>query len=114
MGLRTAVGKLDDLITDLTSLHVQTFRGKIVVDKDVPGQDRVKLLREAIKNALAAGGDARIELLMETYVEFDGDTYNFIASDEVSGTIESIHAAAVQSGIKKRQALLELVKDVFA
>ena len=114
MSLRDAVRKLDGLITDLSSLHVQTYTGNVEVDLDslpdgVHGMDRV---RDAVKQARA---DGRVTLVAESYFRFDGDSYNFVAGPgaEVPPGALAAHEAAVASGIKTRQALVELVKDVF-
>ncbi|MCX2980717.1 hypothetical protein EYC98_07475 [Halieaceae bacterium IMCC14734] len=112
MSIRAAFKKVGDAIDDLSSLHVQTYTGSVSVDldslpDDVNGMDRV---RDAVKAARAAG---TISLVAEAFFQFDGDSYNFLSSEDVSPSALAMHTAAVESGLETRLGLAELVKGVF-
>jgi len=106
MGLRNALQKLDDAVTDLTSLHVQTFSGtlKAEIDRD---QD-FDTLREAISGTAAEGTE--VTLIAESMLRFDGDSYNFVAEDAPPNLMK-VHNEAVQSGLDARQSIIELFRD---
>lgn len=106
MGLRDALQKLDDAVTDLTSLHVQTYSGKLNVDVD-RDQD-FDTLRKSLQNADSKESD--VNLVSESMLKFDGDSYNFVAEDAPPNLMQ-LHNEAVQSGLDARQSLLELFKD---
>lgn len=111
-GLRDAVKKLNEAITDLSSLHVQTFTGTVAISSDTTGFDNI---RSAIQSAQT---NSEITLVAEAYYQFDGDSYNFIATD-ANGAITAppaaleLHKSAVEAGMQTRLGLIELVKDAF-
>lgn len=108
MGLRSALQKLDDAVTDLTSLHVQTYSGRLEAEID-RNQD-FNTLRDAIANASAEGSE--VTLVAESLLKFDGDSYNFVAEDAAPNLME-VHNEAVQSGLDARQSIIELFKDLI-
>ena len=112
MAIRSALKKVGDAISDLSSLHVQTYTGSVTVDLDniagdEHGMDRV---RDAVATAKA---DGKIHLVAEAYFQFDGDSYNFLTGDDVPPRALEMHTAAVEAGMKTRRGLAELVKGVF-
>ena len=111
MALRDAVNKINEVIADLSSLHVQTYTGSITVDLDNLGDEHgMNRVRDAVK---AARADGTVTLVAEAYYQFDGDSYNFLTSDDVPTRALEMHTAAVEAGINTRRALVELVKGVF-
>ena len=108
MGLRKALQKLDDAVTDLTSLHVQTFSGTLTAEID-RNQD-FDTLRNAISNAAAEGSE--VTLVAESMLKFDGDSYNFVA-EEAPPNLMTVHDEAVRSGLDARQSIIELFKDAI-
>ena len=109
MALREALGKLNDAIKDLTSLHVQTFTGKV----DISGKDRTfDTIRETIESADTT---VDITLVAESLYKFDGDSYNFMTDKEggIPTSALELHKASVEAGIKTRQGLLQMVKGIF-
>jgi hypothetical protein len=109
MSLKQALEKINAAVQDLSSLHVQTFTGK--VDFSAAGSTY-----EDIKTAIdAAATDASITLVAESLYKFDGDSYNFLTNAEggIPSSAMELHKAAVEGGIKTRQGLAELVKGVF-
>lgn len=112
MGLKSALEKLDNAIEDLTSLHVQTFTGKL--DITIEGNETYKDLRTAVeekKNDVNGG----LILVSETLAQFDGDSYNFVKQDldSVPQVALEVHKNAVKAGIETRLGLLGLFKDIF-
>ena len=109
MGLKDALDNLNKAIDDLTSLHVQTFTGKVTFTKEGKTFNDV---RTAIETAQ---GTIQITLVAESMFKFDGDSYNFVTSQEggiPSSTLE-LHKASIDSGIKTRQGLMQMVKGIF-
>ncbi|MDE5422642.1 hypothetical protein L3073_10530 [Ancylomarina sp. DW003] len=110
MGLKKALGALDNAVKDLTSLHVQTFSGEIT--STIDGSQSYDNIRQLVKKA-STNGD--ITLVAETLAQFDGDSYNFIKQelDDIPKLALEVHKNAVQSGIDTRLGLLTLFKDLF-
>lgn len=108
MGLREALQKLDKAVTDLTSLHVQTFSGNLKAEVD--REQDFKSLRKSIESAAPESSD--VTLVAESMVRFDGDSYNFVA-DDAPPNLMTLHQEAVQSGLDARQSILELFKDTM-
>jgi hypothetical protein len=108
MSLKDALTKINDAITDLSSLHVQTFTGKV----DFTANGSYDDIKTAVNNAVA---DQSISLVAESLYKFDGDSYNFLTNAEggIPASAMELHKAAVEGGIKTRQGLAELVKGVF-
>ncbi len=112
MGLKDALSKLNDAVQDLTSLHVQTYTGRVAVDLDAVAQNGFTSVRDAV-TAAEADPNGEIRLVAEAYYQFDGDSYNFLTSDDITPGALDIHKAAVEAGIKTRQGLVELFKGLF-
>lgn len=110
-GLRSAISSLNNAVKDLTSLHVQTYTGTIKFkgDDDKP----FDTLRDALANPAKRADisqDYAVTLQAETLIQFDGDSYNFIAL-AAPASITTVHFKAVEAGIKTRHALVEMFKD---
>ena len=112
MALRDALQKLDEAVKDLTSLHVQTFTGKVetTIDSATSFDDIKKLI-----NAEAGKTDGKIKLVAESLAQFDGDSYNFVREDleNVPPLALEVHKNAVKAGIETRLGLLTLFKDLI-
>ncbi|WCL80888.1 hypothetical protein PPO43_13010 [Saprospira sp. CCB-QB6] len=109
MGLKDAIKKLDTVVADLTSLHVQTFTGDLQIDvegKTLPD------LKAQISEAKAAGS---LILVAETLSQFDGDSYNFVAKDmsAVPPQALEMHKNAITAGVETRLGLIELFKGIL-
>jgi len=109
MGLKDALDKLNKAVDDLTSLHVQTFTGKVTFSKKGKTFDDV---RTAIETAQS---ESQITLVAESVFKFDGDSYNFVTLQEsgIPASALDLHKASIESGIKTRQGLMQMVKGVF-
>ena len=107
MALSDALKTVNNAVKDLTSLHVQTFTGEIGID--IGDQKGFAEIRKAIEDAKTAGD---LTVVADSLIQFDGDSYNFIAAD-APATILKAHESAVLAGLKSRQALLELGKDAL-
>jgi hypothetical protein len=114
MSIKGAIDKIDEAITDLSSLHVQTYTGSMSVDLSdlAEGVSAMDKVRETV-TAESAKADGKISLVAEAYFQFDGDSYNFLTSDDVSPRALELHTAAVEAGISTRKGLVELVKGLF-
>lgn len=120
MGLKATLEALNDAIDDLTSLHVQTYTGTINWKdawKEDAGAGNTKTLRslrtfEGFSDQAASATD--VNLVADSLMKFDGDSYNFIATNATSTeSALQLHKNAVEAGINARAALMELVRDVF-
>ena len=111
MPLKDALQALNNAVSDLTSLHVQTFSGEI--DSTISDMDNFTNIKAAILQAKTAG---TITLVAETLAKFDGDSYNFIKQniDSVPAKALEVHQNAVESGINTRLGLLDLFKDLIS
>lgn len=109
MGLKKALGQLNDAVKDLTSLHVQTFTGSVSFDRETQSYDDIRKLIQKAQT------DADVTLVAESLYKFDGDSYNFVANADsgIPSSAMELHKASVEGGIKTRQGLMELVKGVF-
>ncbi len=122
MSIKSALRALDSAIDDLTSLHVQTYSGSIKwaeawkeaakASDDEPRTVTSMRTFEGFSDQLAS--DAKVSLVADTLIKFDGDSYNFIAQDATSTeSALTLHKDAVEAGINTRLGLMELVRDVF-
>lgn len=113
MPLRKALDKLDDMIDDLSSLHVQTYTGRVAVNlENLDDNQRVMdRVRDAV--ASAADTDGTVRLVAETYVQLDGDAYNFLTDEAAPQAALELHGESVKAGLETRLGLIELVRSVF-
>ncbi len=111
MALKDALNKLNEAVTDLTSLHVQTFSGEL--NSEITGSESFKDIRELIKTAKTSGN---IKLVAESLAQFDGDSYNFVKQnlDDIPPLALEVHKNAVETGIETRLGLLELFKGLIS
>jgi len=115
IGLKKAVKKLNDAIDDLTSLHVQTYSGTVNFNNTSAGAfDNLRESLNPSAGTAAATTSLDVNLKLETLVKFDGDSYNFVATENVSDELFKLHKDALDSGLKTRLGLLEMVKNTFS
>lgn len=109
MGLKSALQALNNAVTDLTSLHVQTFTGTVTADVE---NKSFADIRQLVKDAKTNG---EVKLVAETLAQFDGDSYNFVKEDlaSVPPIALEVHQNAVKSGVETRMGLLTLFKDLL-
>lgn len=109
MALKDALDKLNAAIQDLTSLHVQTFTGKVDF---TDATDTFENISKAIE---AAHNNQKITLVAESLYKFDGDSYNFVTNQAggIPSSALELHKASVENGIKTRQGLMQMVKGIF-
>jgi hypothetical protein len=106
--IRDAMKKVANAFEDLTTLDVQTYTGTV----DLSGnQEGFKGIKNLVKQAQT---DAKISLVAESVYQFDGDSFNFITNGQgVPSEALKIHQGAVEAGLKTRQGLFELFKDLL-
>lgn len=109
MTLRKALDDLNKAVEDLTSLHVQTFTGSIDFTDAGSSFDNVRTTIQSAENT------AKVTLVAESLIKFDGDSFNFMADKEagIPASALELHKACVDAGIKTRQGLLQMVKGIF-
>jgi len=109
--IKEAVQSLNTFVKDLTSLHVQTFTGEITFTDTADTNSKYEDIESQIQQAKT---DKKIKLVAESLYKFDGDSYNFLTSDQgIPSSALELHKAAVESGIKTRQGLIEMAKDAI-
>ena len=57
--------------------------------------------------------DAKLNLVLDTTIKFDGDSLNFIDVNKATPDLISLHKEAIASGLKHRQGLLEMFKGII-
>jgi hypothetical protein len=107
--LRHALQELRDAVDDLTSLQVQTFSGTIELDPEA--NLSFTDIRTAVKEAQSSD-ESTIHVVATSYLQFDGDSFNFVAADATAPMLRA-HQDAVASGLAARQALLDMFRDVI-
>ncbi|HIJ79479.1 MAG: hypothetical protein OEY01_11515 [Desulfobulbaceae bacterium] len=109
MSLKEALTNLNNAISDLTSLHVQTFTGNITFTDDKRSFNTVGQAIESAKT------QSKITLVAESLFKFDGDSYNFVTNKEggIPSSALELHKASVEAGMKTRQGLLQMIKGAF-
>lgn len=108
MPLGDALKNLKNAVTDLSSLHIQTYSGTLNFQVSDANYETIKT---AVKQA-AEGDNAAITLVAETLLQFDGDSYNFIATGADTNILQA-HKDAVEAGLKTRQGLVDAFKDII-
>ncbi len=105
MSLKKAMDKLGAAVGDLSSLHVKTYSGTVdlVVDGAADGS-KAKSIEQMIQTK-----DGNVKLMLETLINFDGDSFNFVA-DSATAEHKVAHKDAIEAGIKTRQAIVEMLK----
>jgi hypothetical protein len=112
MGLKAAFEKLGDTVADLSSLEVLSFTGelKAVVNTAAGDGDLInweKLITEAKKES------GKVELLIASKFNIDGDATLFTSKSEIDDSIRAAHSEAVTAGQQVRKDLMELFKSVI-
>jgi len=109
MSLKDALTAVKNAAVDLTTLDVQTYTGTIDLSTATGGFGGIK---DLVKDA-ASQTDAKITLVAQSVYEFDGDSFNFLTDGNgLSPDALKIHNEAVAAGLKARQGLLDLFKDL--
>jgi len=103
-GFDGILASIKKVATDISSLEVMTFRGKIT--QQINGESDWDQLMEA---AGADGGE--LKLAMATLIDFDSDTRTFVADEVPPQWIIDVHTAAVTAGLEARRSMLELVTN---
>ncbi|MGD2118501.1 MAG: hypothetical protein PVG66_09090 [Chromatiales bacterium] len=113
MALKEALQTLNNAVKDLTSLHVQTYSGTVSF-KDRGDNETFDNLRDKLSKGKGPDDSAvDVQLKLETLVKFDGDSYNFVAKENVSDELFKLHKDAIDSGLKTRLGLMEMMKNLF-
>lgn len=110
--LKKAIKAIGDAVVDLTELRVQTVTG------DVQAVIKTKKLENLEKLLLPSGTgtnkvDAKLNLVLDTTIKFDGDSLNFIDVNKATPDLVSLHKEAIASGLKHRQGLVEMFKGII-
>ena len=111
--LKTALIDLNKKVKALTSLHVQTYSGIIAFKKEGESEPFDNLRQTLVEGSRVDIANLDVQLKLETLVKFDGDSYNFVAKEDVSDSLFKLHKDALKSGLETRLGLMEMLKDIF-
>jgi len=105
---KEAFDKIAEGVSDLTSLEVTTYKGKVeltAIDvKSDPSFDKI---------LASAGAKSDFSLIATTKSKLDGDTIVFYDKDATAAEI-SAHNQLVDSAATKRTALVQLIQSAIA
>ena len=107
--LKNALETISEVISDLTSLEVQTYTGNLdVVAKDLKGTTNF----EAILNSVKTTTNGNLTLRYVTKISLDGDGLVLVPETASPNHVQDAHAAALKVGHEVRQGLLTLFADI--
>jgi len=107
--LKNALETISEVISDLTSLEVQTYTGNLdVVAKDLKGTTNF----EAILNSVKTTTNGNLKLRYVTKINIDGDGLVLVPETASPNHVQDAHAAALKVGHEVRQGLLTLFADI--
>lgn len=109
-GLKAALEDIQNKLIDLSELRVQTVTGDV---NAVIAANNFDDLEDLLTPGEGASAVAKLQLVLDTTVKFDGDSLNFISTAASPELIE-IHKEAVAAGLKQRQGFIEMFKDIVA
>lgn len=108
--LTKAIKKVGEAIEDLSELRVQTVIGDVTaVVKSKKLSDLENLLKPAGNDA----SKAKLHLVLDTTIKFDGDSLNFIDVDISTPDLVALHKEAITAGLRHRQGLVEMFKGLL-
>jgi len=108
---KALIKDLEEKITDLSELKVQTVTGDVSLILEKKSlEDLESLLKPAQGEAVET---AKLKLILDTTIKFDGDSINFIGDGATADQIK-VHKEAVEAGLKQRQGLLEMFKGLIS
>jgi hypothetical protein len=107
--LKNALETISEVVSDLTSLEVQTYTGNLdVVAKDLKGTTNF----EAILNSVKTTANGNLTLRYVTKISIDGDGLVLVPETTSPNHVQDAHAAALKAGHEVRQGLLTLFADI--
>ena len=107
--LKNALETISGVISDLTSLEVQTYTGNLdVVAEDLKGTTNF----EAILNSVKTTTNGNLKLRYVTKINIDGDGLVLVPETASPNHVQDAHAAALKVGHEVRQGLLTLFADI--
>ena len=107
--LKNALETISEVISDLTSLEVQTYTGNLdVVAEDLKSTTNF----EAILNSVKTTANGNLKLRYVTKINIDGDGLVLVPETASPNHVQEAHAAALKVGHEVRQGLLTLFADI--
>jgi hypothetical protein len=107
--LKNALETISEVVSDLTSLEVQTYTGNLdVVAKDLIGTSNF----EDILNSVKTTANGNLTLRYVTKISIDGDGLVLVPETTSPNHVQDAHAAALKAGHEVRQGLLTLFADI--
>ena len=107
--LKNALETIGEVISDLTSLEVQTYTGNLdVVVKDLKNTTNFETILKSVKTT--ASGNLKLRYV--TKINIDGDGLVLVPETASPNHVQEAHAAALKAGHEVRQGLLTLFADL--
>lgn len=110
--LEEAVKKLGESIKDLSELRVQTVTGDVKAVIDAKNLQSLKDLLDPGKGN--AKSQAKLNLVLDTTIAFDGDALNFIDTALATHELTQLHKEAITAGLNQRKAIVEMFRGVIS
>ena len=107
--LKNALETISEVISDLTSIEVQTYTGNLdVVGKDLKNTTNFEAILKSVKTT--AKGNLKLRYV--TKINIDGDGLVLVPETASPNHVQEAHAAALKAGHEMRQGLLTLFADL--
>ncbi len=110
MAIKEAIEKLKAGIKDLSELEVQTYSGTVEATIDQDSKENIIDWEKLFASAKPGGS---VVLAAATKIQADGDTYNFISSQNLPPAVMEAHQAALEAGNQVRENIIDLFADLL-
>lgn len=107
--LTDAIASIGDKIEDLSELRVQTVTGDVTA---VLSSNSLSDLEDLLKPDGDDVAAAKLHLVLDTTIKFDGDSLNFIDVNRATPDLVALHKEAVAAGLTHRRGLVEMFKGL--
>jgi len=107
--LTDAIASIGDKIEDLSELRVQTVTGDVTA---VLASNSLSDLEDLLKPDGDDVAEAKLHLVLDTTIKFDGDSLNFIDVNRATPDLVALHKEAVAAGLTHRRGLVEMFKGL--
>jgi len=104
----SAIKKLGEGVVDILNMRVQTYTGTLKAQIE-SANGSVQDWGQLLENAKTAG---EVSLAMDTSMDIDGDTTQFIA-DGLAEDIKQAHVDAVEGAREYRAGIIEAFADLL-
>jgi uncharacterized protein YueI len=107
------IDKIDEAITDFTTLDVTTVTGKIDKLATAEGKFDSKSLLKEINSAGTT--NQALHIVAHTHIDFDNDTVLFVKEslNEAEQKLFKLHTESVENAKNSRQEMIKFMSDII-